>query len=178
MNRRLFFGIVICPLIGLVVSCDNGSMESFVSVRSDRAKLLAPFESYASISDVEEILKSRGLVWQVIEKESTIAKGERRPPFNVYIIRVGNFTHLGFEGKLRLEFFNNRLMATWFYPTNLSAYRKVIEEHYPELRAKQASMVGKNTGIEFGTDHEKHDYIAWEDVRLRDEFSLWIKRYS
>jgi hypothetical protein len=177
MKRRPILSLALCPLVGAIASCDKEE-ESFVSVRSDRVKLMDPFESYASITDVEDILRRLGYTWHAKEGDSTVVKGESRPQFQVYVVQVDDFAHLEIKGMLRLEFFNNRLMATWFYPANLSVSREMIEKRYPEVRAKGGGIIRKNTSIEFGVDHDKRGYIVWEDIRLRDELNLWIERYA
>jgi hypothetical protein len=164
-------------LVGTIAACDK-EKDSFASVRSDRVKLMDPFESYASITDVEGVLQRLGHSWHAIESDSTVVKGTNRPQFQVYVVQVDDFAHQEFTGMLRLEFFNNRLMATWFYPANLPAYRKMIEKRYSQAATKGGGIVRKNTSIEFGVDHEKRGYIVWEDIRLRDELNLWIRRYT
>lgn len=178
MKKLIFLAVFSCALIAGVPSCDGTYGKSFVEVRSDRTKLIDPFESYESISTVQQRLKDSGSTWAVIENNATSAKGEMRPPFHIYVIRVDNFINFGLQGVLRLEFFNDRVMAAWFYPKNLSSYRTLVEERYPEIRTSKAIIVDQYTRIKFGVDYEGHNYISWEDSRLRDEFNLWIKRYS
>lgn len=178
MQRLFFLAVLACSLVAGVLSCNGTDGESFVEVRGDRTKLIDPFESYESISIAQQRLKNSGFTWTVIENNATLAKGETRPPFHIYVIRVDNFSSRGVDGALRLEFFNDRMMATWFYPKNFSFYRTLLEKRYPKLRAGQAAIIDQYTRIEFGIDHEGHNYISWEDSRLREEFNLWIKRYS
>lgn len=178
MRRRHFLGVLTCSLVVGVSSCRGTDDDSFVAVRGDRAKLVDPFESYESISTVQQRLKNSGYIWIVIENGATVAENENRPPFDIHVIRVDRCSNLGFEGALRLEFFNNRLMATWFYPKTFSSNRALIEGSHTELRTGQATIIGRYTRIEFGIDHERRDYVAWEDSRLREEFYLWIRRYS
>lgn len=178
MRKLIFLVALTCSLIAGVSSCNGTGSESFVEVRSDRAKLIDPFESYESISAIQQRLKNSGLTWAVIENNTTVAKGEMRPPFHIYVISIDSFSSLGVDGSLRLEFFNGRMMAAWFYPKNFSSYRALIEGRYPELRAGQATIIDQYTRIEFSVDHEGRNYVSWEDSRLRDEFNLWIKRYS
>ena len=167
-----------CLLAGWTLSCDATDHDSFVEVLSEHAKLIAPFESYENISVVQRRLKTNGLSWSLIEDNSTVSKGSKRPPFHIYVIRVNAFKDSGHEGDLRLEFFNDRLMATWFYPEGFTSYRAVVEARYPEILGKQSITVGQYTRIAFARDYEARDYIAWEDIRLREQVDLWIKQYS
>jgi hypothetical protein len=177
MQKLVFLGILACSLVAGLSFCgveDN----SFVEVRGDRAKLIAPFESYESISTVRRRLTDGGFTWAVIENSQTVAKGEKRPPFQIYVIKIENFSNQGFEGTLKLQFFNDRMMATWFYPKNFASYRAALESRHPELRSGRATVIEQFTRIEFGVDHEQRAYVVWEDSRLRDELDLWIKRYA
>ena len=177
MKKLVFLGILACSLVAGLSSC-GAEDNSFVAVRSDRAKLIDPFESYENISTVQQRLTDGGFKWAVIEDSQTVAKGEKRPPFHIHVIKVENFSNQGFEGSLKLQFFNDRMMAAWFYPKNFTSYRAALESRYPELRSGGATVIDQFTRIEFGVDHEQHDYVAWEDSRLRDELALWIRRYA
>lgn len=177
MQKLIFLGVLTCLLIAGLSSCGGAEDNSFVTVRADRAKLIDPFESYENISTVQQRLTDGGFSWAVIEDSRTVVKGEKRPPFHTYVIKVDNFSNLGFEGTLKLEFFNDRVMAAWFYPKKFSSYRAMLESRYPELRSGK-TVIDQFARMEFGVDHEQRDYVVWEDSRLRDELDLWIKRYA
>lgn len=167
-----------CVLAGWTLSCNETDHESFVEVLNEHAKLIASFESYENISTIQQRLKTTGLTWSLVENNSTVSKDSRRPPFHIYVIKVHAFKDSGQKGDLRLEFFNDRLMATWFYPENFTSYRSAIEERYREIRGKQSLVLPQHVRITFARDYEDRDYIAWEDIRLREQVDLWIKRYS
>ncbi len=178
MRHSLFLAVLTCSLIVGSLSCNAGDGDTFDEVRADRAKLIAPFESYERSQTVQERLRDKGLEWNVVEDNKTASKDETRPPFHVYVIRIGDFSDLGFKGVLRLEFFNDRLMAAWFYPDNFSSYRAAIEESHPQMRGRTSATIAPHVRVSFGSDYEEHNYVAWEDTRLREQFNHWIKRYS
>ncbi len=116
-------------------------------------------------------------------EESSLKAEDRRPPFNIYKIAVPNYSHLGVSGELQVQFFNNRLVSTWFYPETFDQYIKVFkgkgEITFPEGReGPKEATAATYTHIWTHKDYKGHEYVAWEDVRLARELSLWINRYS
>lgn len=73
------------------------------------------------------------------------------------------------QGTLRLEFLNDELMATWFYPKDPTRYRASLGPQ--DGRDEFATM-------SHGADYLKREYVLWEDVRLRKQLDEWIRKYS
>jgi hypothetical protein len=151
-----------------------------------KSPLITGFQSYSSVADVKEgILKNTRFE---ITEDSKLPDGDKRPPFSIYTISLKRYQHLGQSGELRLTFFNNRLMATWFYPEDARQYLHNLEENGLLIPVKDFSEVqfGKSvkqhvnpfTDVLCSTDYRKKIYVSWTDSRLENESNAWIMRYS
>lgn len=173
MNGRV---LIVCVLLLSALSmssCDRGYHTSFTEVRSDRAKLLAPFESYAGIEEVRALLRDRNLAWNVSENNRTVGEGERRPPFWVHGIEVHNYESFGVPGRLILRFFNNRLYSTTFFPDHAPSFIGELEKQIGIKLVDEIKLEGA-TVLRRGMDFEHKLYVEWEDVRIADELHRWI----
>lgn len=116
---------------------------------------------------------------EVVE-DSHLGPADRRPRFDVYTVSQKGFTHLGQVGELVLQFFNDRLMETRFFPDNVDAYLAALANAAVDLRqqSEAEATVPPYTRLSTAIDYKKRRYVAWEDVRLAEEMKLWIKRYA
>lgn len=76
------------------------------------------------MDEVLSLLDRQGIVWKAKEDDRTVKNGENRPPFWFYGIELSDFRSLGEVEKLALEFFNNRLLSTTFYPDSLDTFKE------------------------------------------------------
>ena len=110
---------------GLLFACeqvfDYFSSTTFVDVAKERSKLINGIESYQSIEEA----KKQFPVWEEIE-QSTLGPRDKRPRFDIYKVSIKNYSHLGISGELHVQFFNDRLMETWFYPSAFDKYLDLL----------------------------------------------------
>lgn len=182
-SRKTLEVILVSVLCGVFVSaCDEitdyFSSTSFVDVAAERAKLINGLESYLSIDETKRRLPS----WEVIE-QSGLKPQDTRPPFNIYKVAVKNYSHLGISGELHVQFFNNRLLSTWFYPDAFDKYIQLLKDKegvtFQESRdGSKEAAIPPYTRVWLYRDFKDRQYVGWEDTRLAREFNLWIKRYS
>jgi hypothetical protein len=104
--------------------------------------------------------------WRVVDEPSA-PQHDSRPPLVLESAEVDG-VDFGIAGTMKLEFINDQLMATWFFPENMPAYRLAIAERPPM----------KHLRVEFGVDFQKRRYVRFEDARLREEMDNWIRKYS
>ena len=161
----------------LFVGCQNNDV-SFIKVESERTKLIDRIESYQDINEFKGFLNRGSFQWELNEDSRPAPKG--RPPFNMSIVIIKNFTHNGFSGELSVGFFNNRLISTTFYPyNNTEKYIKTLDETEGiKFNNSQEIRLPPHTRVRFATDHKGRKYVDWSDNRLDKEIELWIKRYS
>lgn len=183
ISHKIFKVVLVSILCGMsVAACDETtdyfSSTSFVDVASEHVKLINGLESYLSINETKRRLPS----WDVIE-QSGLKPQDKRPPFNIYKVAVKNYSHLGISGELHVQFFNNRLLSTWFYPDALDKYMQLLKDKEGLTFQKsrdglKEAAIPPYTRIWVQSDFKGQQYVGWEDTRLAREFNLWIKRYS
>jgi hypothetical protein len=167
MNRFGHFVAIAAATAVLVVGCTKSGNDTSVTSRRPAA-LAASLGSMQSSEATKAKLQAAGWTnWRVIESPST-QPPKNRPPLQILTMEADG-SDLDVVGTLRLEFLNDQLMATWFYPKDLARYRSALEKE-----AKRDEL----TSIKYGTDYQKRDYVLWEDVRLRKELDDWIRKYS
>jgi hypothetical protein len=150
---------------------------TFTDVPADRVTLIDFTQSYSSIADVERHLNEANIKHAVNRPPPSASTS--RPPFLVGTIEIAGFTHLGVAGNLELSFFNDRLAAARFFPTDQSEYlRKLKQDLRVDLIAASSVAPQQNLRIATGSESARGSYVEWSDVRLDEEMSLWIKRYA
>ena len=117
------------------------------------------------------------LPWEIVE-DSKLPEGDTRPPFDILTVSVGHFEHLHQVGELRLDFFNRRLVSTWFFPQDGQAFLATLRAHGIDLIGRHELSVAPYTRIWTAKDYRGKMYVAWEDTRLRNQSNRWIERYS
>jgi len=148
--------------------------------------LVEGFVSYSNVSEVEAILKTRSIPWKRIPDEVINLSSIGRPPFFEQNLVVSRYTHLGCDGELSLDFFNNRLRSVVFYPSDISRYVKAVEalERTPiSTPSGMQNTFWVNVGnrkLFSGQElmEKKRHFVGWQDPRFDEEIKSWIMRYS
>ena len=158
-----------------VISIAACGRESFTENLNPKATLMAGLESYSSREEVVPRLPPSSKL--VVVENSSLGERDSRPPFSSYSLSVSGFRHLDQDGELILVFFNNRLKQTVFYPSDMKAYLVALEASGLAL-AEGQELRKDNTVIWRAVDYQRRPYVAWGDVRLRDQSRRWISRYE
>lgn len=158
-------------LIAAALTCLGGcerKVESSGAPASAGSRLAASLVSGQSPEQVRAQLDRSGWRdWRVVDQpEAKPPAG--RPDFR-FLSAEADGESLGVKGKLRVDFLNDRLMATWFFPNDTTAYRAAIQKLPATDPLKQAN---------FGVDYRNQNYALWEDPRLRKEMEDWIRKHS
>lgn len=150
---------------------------SFVKIESDRTKLINGIKSYQSIDELKSLFGPSSFQWDVGKESRPSLNG--RPPFNMHTITVKNYSHLGVTGELNISFFNNRLITTMFYPSEVEKYIETLcKVERIKFDNNREITMSPYTRVRYGSDYKNRKYIEWSDIRLDKEVELWIKRYS
>lgn len=175
--RCYIFLLLAQMLLCMSLGCqDNCASVSFVKVETERTKLINGIQSYQSIDEFKTFLACGSFNW-VESEDKPSPKG--RPPYNIHVITLKNFSDLGFTGELVVTFFNNRLMATTFYPLDAVKYVAAVEENEGvQLNGNKEAKLPPHTRVRVAVDYKKRTYVDWSDIRLDQEMELWIKKYS
>jgi hypothetical protein len=104
---------------------------------------------------------------------------DRRPPHDIVYL-LGEFQHLGQRGRLRLTFYNNRLMTAEFWPFDGGRYMAALREKgFPTPPSPGTEIrIGTRTSFAYYTKPGGEFRCVWEDVDLAREFSDWVAKYA
>lgn len=165
--------------------------------------LLGNIPSQLGPDEVRKLIKAGPKDWVVVD--DSLSKGnEKRPPFDILTIAISEYGDLGESGEARFYFFNNKLMATAFYPRNVDGYRKKLEDQkhvkfevhkqsflrrilYSLFGVKSEDLAGRpileirltpNTRIELLKDYRSKENFYFEDTYLAEKHDKWIRDHS
>lgn len=171
--------LIVVVLAGVFFSFDYGRSISFTDVAQDRTRLIDGIESYWNIQELQNHLRKSSLAWE-IEQGQRPGPNDKRPPFTVDTAKIKNYSHLGLTGELHVLLFNNRTVSTLFFPREVDKYiDQLAKTERVDLVRNQEMKLSQYTRIWHAeAGREKRRYVGWEDIRLSDEMSTWIKRYS
>lgn len=160
----------------LIVGCQNKKepKDAYTKIKSPPTNLINGIKSYSSEKDVLRELAVKAKDVEVIFDDKLKAD-DPRPRFDNKLIEI-KYSHLGFDGKLKLIFFNNRLWATTFYPRQYDKYKKKLKSQLKvRFNLKNEARVVPYTQI-YVLPGDKS--VMWSDIRLNNENKFWIARYS
>lgn len=150
---------------------------TFEDVAADKAQLIDQIQSYVTVENFLRQLDARSLTYELKRPKATNSSTASHPPFRVTTVKIDRFSDLGYTGELYVAFFNDRLASVRFYTLDIDGYRgQLLSQKGIDILT--GPFVFGSTRIWSATDHMGKMYIGWEDVRLAEEFDLWIKRYS
>lgn len=145
---------------------------------TNSTQLIEPFNSLTSPSQAENILKSGNYAFMVLEN-SRLNDGDKRPKFNILTWKIEKFEHLGTKGNLTISFFNEKMVSTRFYPSDVSGYIDVLSKKYDlDFKTDTTTSIPPKTGLHYYKDLEDKFYIEWQDEELQEQVDEWIKNYS
>lgn len=153
----------------------------YTAVESERVTLLESFRSYEKLETIQGALQEAGFDSAVDTIERTRRRADE-PPFRNDTLTVNGYTHGDHEGKLTLEFFNDRLYQAVFSPkADADKYLDWLRGRglkLPVKRVGQARLteghLRVNSNIDFassdvGRAMNTEPFVRWEDVRLVEQ---------
>jgi hypothetical protein len=111
------------------------------------------------------------------------------PPRDRDTLQSKTFKHLGVEGALTLEFFNDRLYEATFVPDTLDDYVEALHKADPRLKRDRNGHAEQRMGnlriasnVDFaltdvGKDLHSKPYVIWQDLRLTQQLDEWDKNF-
>ena len=112
------------------------------------------------------------------------------PPRNLVTLELMPFTHLGVDGRMTLDFFNDRLMEMTFSPGDIPAYAAALSRAEPGLRRNATGRRDKIEGqrrvasnvaqleTPAGQQLGAMPFTLWQDRRLRAQLDDWDTRFG
>jgi hypothetical protein len=109
---------------------------------------------------------------------------KERGPNQVYLIaEIPRSEVPVFSGYIRIDFFKDSLFSIWFFPDELKgAPERVFEGALSDADLRQILDLQRiqfnDTQVEIRQDAAGDSYIAWEDIRLKKRYFVWIQNNS
>jgi hypothetical protein len=156
-------------------------MARYTQVETERVQFMNTLRSYDSVASIRTALIDAGYKtdFSVIERKR---RSDRDPPFRNDTLNVQEFRHGEFAGRLRLEFFNDRLFQAEFVPAEPAGYLAWLRSRGLKLPVKRVGLTTMTTGylrvgsnIDFassdvGRTMGSEPFVRWEDTRLTQQF--------
>jgi len=141
-------------------------------------KLMPPLYSAYSLQKVQRELNLKPGDWVVLEDRRPLTS-DQRPEFRMLTISRQGFTEFGATGELVMTFYNDRLMTTLFYPTDLETLRGALaREAGISFSAQGDARVAPTTRVWIGKARDGRSYIGWIDLELERQQDEWIEKYG
>jgi len=145
------------------------------TAKSDRpVPLLDDFRSRSTIEAVRAQLEQHGAKFEITEDD--VSTRTDISPYRHTRVRVEGFVSRGQHGTLQLEFYNDQLMATTFYPVHLSTYLEMLGANGIKLTDRERSTRSAGASIELLNDYQGRWYVRWSDPDLMKAMRDWIAR--
>jgi hypothetical protein len=172
MKNSLMRQTLILLIASILLGC--GETPSFTERASQSSALIDGFSSYESVDDVKNFL---GNAVVTVVEDSQLALSDQRPPFSILVWSI-SFEHLNQPGKLRLEFFNDRLMSTTFFPNEMTTYIEALNDSGITFDREGHGNNAPYTELWKSTDSNGPGFVRWADERLDEELDAWIMTYA
>jgi hypothetical protein len=156
----------------------------FTQVEAERVMFMDNLRSYDSVDMIREQLQKSGFSAQASTIEKKVSRS-RYPPFRSDTLQVEKFKHAGHEGKLTLEFFNDRLYEAQFVPDKPDAYLKTLRSKGVPLKYQSTGRTSFTRGplqvssnidfaaSEVGRSMHARPFVLWNDQRLTQQMRDW-----
>jgi hypothetical protein len=159
----------------------------FTETVADPVPMIEGLKSYDSVESVRAKLDAAKA--QYTHKPVRPAPSSKYPPRDRDTIAAGTFKHLGYEGQLTLEFFNDRLYEATFVPAAPGPYAEALHKADKRLKrdrnGRSQQIIGNlrvATNVDFavtdvGKSLQTRPFIIWQDLRLVQLLDEWDRRF-
>lgn len=166
----------------------ESDLATFTRREPDPVRLLGSYRSYVGVEEVVLGLERAGYAPAVESRHAKVAQGV--PPRNLDMIAVHQYRHWGVQGRLELQFFNDRLYQTEFEPEDAELYRDAQRRELPQLKRERAGRseliegdlrVASSLDLsisEVGQKLRTRPFLLWQDRRLVGQRDEWDRRFG
>lgn len=138
--------------------------------------LFKGLESGLSMEEVQQALHVPSEQWQPID-EYNPPRG-RAVGLRMQRVELRHFAQGDFEGRLVLNFFNDRLLRTRFHPVDFNRFKRIMaEKESLDLGPGKKAALEPATEIRVLRDHEGGTYVIWEDAELQAQWDAVTRRW-
>ena len=161
--------------------------ERFTDVAADPVVFLDKLSSYEALDTVRAQLDQAQVKYTVTSVRPPASA--KYPPRDRDTLVANAYAHLGVEGQLTLEFFNNRLYEADFVPSEIAEYAEKLHKADPRLKKDRLGRAERIVGnlrvasnVDFaatdvGKNLQTKPYVIWQDLRLTGELDEWDRRF-
>lgn len=172
---------------GTEAPATDSEIAAFTRVEPDPVKLLGSYRSYIGVDEVVYGLEHAGFKPIVESRHAAVVDGA--PPRNLDVVVVHQFRHWNVQGRLELQFFNDRLYQTEFEPEEAEIYLSAQRRELPQLkreRSGRSEMIDGNLRVassldlavsEVGKKLRTRPFMLWQDRRLVRQRDEWDRRF-
>jgi hypothetical protein len=171
-NYKLLLYGALALLLCSTPSCKRQSEKDFKP-----SKLAGELFSGQSLQTAERKLDMMAGNFDILEDRNPLPS-DMRPPYRLLVISKKNAQIEGQTGELVLTFFNDRLMTSQLYPSDIAAARSAVEAGQQLSLAGGDSHIQPSTRVWVGKDEGGRNYIGWIDKTLQAEQDAWVKQYG
>lgn len=162
--------------------------QAYLASPSDPVPLIAGIKSYSSVDDVFARLKQGEREPQQQSFHTRVREGV--PPRELDVLSMKPYQHLGVEGALELQFFNDRLYQAEFEPADAEAYRKALRQALPDLKRRRSGRSELHQGhlrvassldlsvSDVGQALRTRPFVIWQDTRLVQQRDAWDREFG
>lgn len=161
--------------------------DKFTEVAADPVVLLDGLQSYSTLESVRAQIDAQKVPYTVAPVRP--APSSKYPPRDRDTLVVATYKHLGIEGQLTLEFFNNRLYEATFVPGEIGDYAAKLHKADARLKRDKNGRAERTVGnlriasnVDFadtdvGRNLGTKPYVIWQDLRLVAQLDEWDRRF-
>ncbi len=180
--RRQFIVTLACrkatPVLGLILLALSSIPGCHGKNELKPSKLIPPLMSGYSPQKVQRELNFKTGDWNVLEDRRPLVS-DKRPEFRMLTISRQGYAKFGAVGEVVMTFYNDRLMTTLFYPTDLEALRAgLTHEAGISFSAQGDARIEPSTRVWIGKARDGRSYVGWIDLELQRQQDEWIDKYG
>jgi hypothetical protein len=128
------------------------------------------------MEEVQQALHLGADQWQPVD-EYNPPRG-RGTGLRMQRVELRHFSQGDLEGRLVLNFFNDRLLRTRFHPSDFSRFKRLLaEKEGLDLIPGKKITMEPATEIRVQRDQEGSSYVVWEDTELQAQWNAVTKRW-
>lgn len=162
--------------------------KDYLASPRDPITLMTELKSYSGIDEIHQQLRQQGFEPEQRSFHERVPPGV--PPRELDLLRVASYVHLGVEGDLELQFFNDRLYQAEFEPDDVARYLTAVRRNWPGLKRQRAGRSELREGhlrvassldlalSEVGHALGTRPFVLWQDLRLVQQRDAWDREFA
>ncbi len=162
--------------------------KAYTAIAPNRVMLMGVFKSYSGVDEIHRQLSAKGE--EPALQSNHAPKRPGIPPRELDVLRKKPYRHLGVNGTLELQFFNDRLYQAEFEPDDADSYRVAVRKSLPQLKRAKSGRSELRDGTlriassvelavsDVGQSLRTRPFVLWQDVRLVQQRDAWDYRYA